>query len=287
VGEVFDYEFTHAGQAYALNVEHSSAKGDSAELQVFATTGRTAVAPATVTVAGNTLTAVVKNSDLGQGDPPNAEPFATGDVLSSFSIVARRDEVNFIPDVDTATGSCPFTVGGSASSGGGSTTPDPQQWPTTGGGGTPPPATTDATIHDGESFDATMTTAEDTTGVPGVDGYECRGFDDPKCFTYRVDVVPAGEGSSLNVWLDPSLESVVLDDWDVHVYAADGTEVGDPLLGVYSANAGPQTATEIIGVTVAVDAPGTYTIVVDPFNVAKDVEMTMHADLTAPSSSPV
>ena len=87
-------------------------------------------------------------------------------------------------------------------------------------------------------------------------------------------VVPGAAGSSLNVWLDPAVESIVLDDWDLYLYDPAGEPVEGILLGV-------QTTEEIIGITADVAAPGVYTILVNPYGVAEGVTVGVHADLTA------
>jgi hypothetical protein len=277
-GVYYDFNFGYVGTSFTLQSSRSDIGGETAELETIGTGGRESVAPATVAfdAAADTITITLKNSDVVAG---GVKPFATGDSLSGFEIVSRREEGVVVPDVDTANGSCPYTIGGTTAGGGGSSFPDPQPFPEPqppANGGTP-----DATLADGESFTTDVTSTEDTTGVPGVDGYTCDGPDDPKCFTFRIAVTPGGASSTLNVWLDPAVDQAVAEDWDVHVYDAEGNEVSEPLGGVYDPAAGPQTLTEVYGASITVTAPAVYTVVVDPFSAPADSTMTVHADLTA------
>jgi serine protease AprX len=271
-GVVYDFAFSYGGVEYTANAERSSVSGDSAELQTLSPT-RTHAAPATVTFdsADDTITIVLDNTKL-----ESVKPFADGDTLSGFTITSRRDEVVVVPDADTANGSCPYTIGGT----GGTVTPVPEpqpfpEDPTPPSGGAP-----DATLTDGQSFTANVTTTAGTGGTP-VDGYTCTGPDDPRCFTFRVAVSPGGASSTLNVWLEPGPDQAALEDWDIRVYDAAGSEVGEPIAGVYDPGTGPQTLTETVGTDVTVTAPATYTIVVDPFAVPSGSTMPVHADLIA------
>ena len=286
-GVAFDFNFSYEGVSYFILASRDATNGPSAYIGVLDTTGRVHKVDgldATFDADTNLISIVVPNSKLAGTE---LTPFVTGDQINGLGITSRRQVSvagrGIIADADDATTKCGFVVGGA------STPPDPQPFPEAtppgdGGGGGGTGGGTDATLADGESFTTDMTTTYDTSGIPGVDGYTCSGPDDVKCFTYRVAVDPSA-ATSMNVWLDPSLDSVVLDDWDVRVYDADGNEVEDSLLGTVSPNAGPQTATEIYGLTFDVAAPATYTIVVDPFDVASDVTMTVHADLGDPNAS--
>lgn len=131
-----------------------------------------------------------------------------------------------------------------------------------------------AALRDGESFVTEAITTQDTAE------HTCTGPGDPKCFTYRVEVLPDGE-STLNVWLNASLEATVVDDWDIFVYDAAGVNVDRGFVGVVPTAGMPQTATESLGAYVDVSEPGVYTIVLQPFTASAKTTMELHADLFA------
>jgi len=111
-GEYFDVNFSLGGGGYYLGATRSATEGESFVLGRFETTRTTLASdlqgsfdPATdeITV---TLPAH-KVADLVAGAPV----LAPGVQISGVSIVARRDLLLLVPDADTATSACAYSVG--------------------------------------------------------------------------------------------------------------------------------------------------------------------------------
>jgi hypothetical protein len=270
-GIMFEFVFGHAGGEYFVRAVREATGEQHATFGQFVLPSNATHAtglPATFDVQGDTVTVVLASAAFASTDVP---AFAAGQQITGLSVTTRRQlgvpltplgpSRGVVLQADTTDAGCPFSLGTA-------TVAEPQPFPTRGESGP-----SDASIADGESFTVTGTTPTDTSGIPGVHGASCGGPGSPACLTYSVEVRPAG-ASTLFVSLQPSLESVVLDDFDVWVYDASGR--------VVASSAGPQTIEEaLLGAALAVNGNAVYTIVVDPFNVPKDIDITMTAELVA------
>jgi subtilisin family serine protease len=113
-GIYFDYFFSYGGAEYYLGAQRSTATGETFELGRIVTTRETLIdsLPGSFDPATDTITIRIPNQLLaGAG----LTPLADGTVLSGFSIVSRRQydavAISFIPDADSADGTCPYTIG--------------------------------------------------------------------------------------------------------------------------------------------------------------------------------
>ena len=296
-GITYELGFTHDGKSLFIRVTRDATGAVTATLGEFGTgtpTTHVRGLAASVDPATETVTASVTNAQIAAVTGTPVKTFASGDKLSAITVTARRNvsvpsnpagvSPGLVLPADDAGASCPFTIGGSSTGGEPTPAPEPQPFPRDEDpdpGTDPEPTGPDATIADGETFEATVTTTTDTFGVPQVDaGYECTGPDDPTCFTFRVEAVPGAAGSTLNVYLDPAIDQAALEDWDVRLFDAAGEEIDAGWNGAPT-HGGPQTATELWGAFVEVPTTAVYTIVLQPYYAFEGSPMTVFADLVA------
>ena len=296
-GITYELAFTHGGKSLFIRVTRDATGAVSAALGEFGTgtpTTHVRGLAASIDPDTDTVTASVTNAQIAAVANAPVKTFATGDQLSAITVTARRNVAvpsnpagvspGLVLPADDAGASCPFTIGGATTGGEPTPAPEPQPFPQPGGGDPDPdpePATVDATIADGESFEATVVTTTDTFGVPQVDdGYDCKVPDNPTCFTFRVEALPGAAGSTLNVYLGPALDQAALEDWDVRIFDAAGTEIDAGWNGVPT-HGGPQTVTELWGAFVDVPTAAVYTIVLQPYYAFEGSSMTVYADLVA------
>ncbi len=260
-GVAFDFFFTHAGVTYYLLAGRSDtdARGERFVLGRIETTRQTLVPD----LAGSfdperdTITIHLPNDRLGEvSGGVVVPPFAEGDVLGGFEIVSRRElgagGAGFIPDADSAGGSCPYTIGLGAvpPPAGGGEEPGGEE-----PGGSGPPAEEQAPPGDEDHAvgptpgDASWEgfTVSPTNGL--VVGPEpCRQVvpDHGCAHTTRVFVTAAGTVTFAVSGMLPG------DDWDVYVYDASGNQVG----------VGEEPGDESLTLTLAA---GMYEVVVSPW----------------------
>jgi serine protease AprX len=110
-GEYFDYNFSLGGGGYYLGATRTQEDGESFVLGKFETT-RTSLAsglPGSFDPATDEITVTLPAqlwTDLGL---PGA--VASGEQIAGLSVVGRRSLVLLVPDADTATGGCGYTIG--------------------------------------------------------------------------------------------------------------------------------------------------------------------------------
>lgn len=168
-----------------------------------------------------------------------------------------------LPAGDTASSGCDYTVGS-----GSTPAPAPADFIDSedGGSDTPSEPTTpaDATMTDDDTFERSGVSPADNTG------YECEGLYDPNCITYALDVEPSTGAGTLDVILESDALGTALDDFDLFLFDAAGTEV--------ASSGNPQTVVE--GFSADVES-GRYYLVVQPFTATTESPFTVSATLTA------
>lgn len=111
-GEYFDYNFSYGGAGYYLGATWD--RTDPAPTFVLGHFAPTRTALATLTGSFDTETdtiTIALPGDALANAVDGAPVMSDGDVLSGFSIVARRQMGVIVPDADTANGACPYTLG--------------------------------------------------------------------------------------------------------------------------------------------------------------------------------
>lgn len=224
----------------------------------------------TITITMTQATIDALNAELAtEADfkPLPALSATTFNNIASVTYTETGVGVSLLTEHDVASSGCGFVVGSGAI-----TEPPPPRYVEP----APAPTTTTATLRDGQAWDGQATAKEDSNGgAPGVEGYRCTGADDPLCDTFRIEVVPGAAGSTLSIWLDPAIDQVVLDDWDLRIFDPSGAELEWTVTG------GVQTVEETVGHSIDVTAPGIYTVLVQPFWVAKGATVGVHAEVNA------
>ncbi|HEV8523853.1 MAG TPA: hypothetical protein VGQ71_05090, partial [Terriglobales bacterium] len=116
-------------------------------------------------------------------------------------------------------------------------------------------------VHRGNAANPTSGTVSETTPVVTWDGpvfmtptasASCNGPNDPSCDNFRLNIVPPASGSYI---VKITIQPFGSGDWDLQVYAPDGTVAGN------SGNAPSQAE----NVTLSNPASGTYTVAAAPF----------------------
>ena len=293
-GITYELAFAHGGKSLFIRVTRDATGAVSASLGEFGTgtpTTHVRGLAASIDPDTDTVTASVTNAQIAAVANAPVKTFADGDLLANITVTARRNVTvpsnpagvspGLVLPADDAAASCPFTIG-TAIGEEPAPAPEPQPFPRDEDPGTDPGSTEpDATLADGGSFEATVTTTADTFGVPQVDdGYQCDGPDDPTCFTFRLALEPGAAGSTLNVYLGPAIDQAVLEDWDIRVFDAAGEEIDAGWNGLPT-HGGPQTATEVWGAWVDVPAATVLTVVVQPYYAFEGSSITVYADLVA------
>ena len=293
-GVTYELAFAHGGKSLFIRVSRDATGSVTASFGEFGTgtpTTHVRGLQASMDPATDTITATLTNAQVSAIANTPVKVFADGDQLSSVKVTARRNVSlpstgaplpvsGLVLPADDAPASCPFTIG-TATGGEPTPVPEPLPFPRDEDPGPGPTTGPDATLADGESWEATVTTTADTFGLPEVDdGYQCDGPDDPGCFTFRLATVPGAAGSTLNVYLGPAVDQAVLEDWDIRIFDSAGNEIDAGWNGVPT-HGGPQTATEVWGAWVDVPVATVVTVVVQPFFAFEGSSMTVYADLVA------
>jgi len=111
-GEYFDYNFSLGGGGYYLGASRTASEGETFVLGRFETTRTTLSSgldggfdPDTDEIWVTLPAGLVASTVAG------APTLTPGEALSGFSIVSRRSLVLVVPDADTATSGCGYTVG--------------------------------------------------------------------------------------------------------------------------------------------------------------------------------
>lgn len=239
-GLFFDYDFSYAGGGYYVDAIR---EGTNQEFLLgrLQTTRETLVTglQGSFDPESDTITIKLTNEDLAKTTVVNLPPFSDGSVLSGFTITSRRELGNFVPNTDTATGSCPYTLGLGA-------VPPPQvESPSL---STTPPAT----INGGSEFTwegAPRTNSGDLFGCEAVTA-------ETPCEQNQVTIVVPEAGTTLDVSIEVDLEEA--NDFDLYIYRQDGVDAdGNPVWVeiARSANIGGAE-----GVAVPIAASGEYLI---------------------------
>ena len=110
-GEYFDVNFSLGGGGYYLGATRTQEDGETFVLGKFETT-RTTLAtglPGSFDAANDEITATLPAALWAELGLPGS--VSTGEQIAGVSIVARRSLVLLVPDADTATSGCAYTIG--------------------------------------------------------------------------------------------------------------------------------------------------------------------------------
>ena len=174
-GEYFDANFTLGGAGYYLGATRTQEDGETFVLGKFGTTGRESLKsglPGSFDPATDEVTVTLPAQLWTELGLPGS--LAPGQDIAGVSIVARRSLVLLVPDADTATSGCAYTIGAEHES-----DPAPQ----------PEPVNTAPEVT---SVSVTSTKGQPRTGVPL--RFVARASDadgDPLEYTWRF-----GDGTS-------------------------------------------------------------------------------------------
>jgi hypothetical protein len=110
-GEYFDYNFSLGGGGYYVGATRTQEDGEMFVLGKFETTRTTLASglPGSFDPATDEITVTVPAQLWTDEGLPGA--IAPGEQVAGLSIVARRSLVLLVPDADTATSGCGYTVG--------------------------------------------------------------------------------------------------------------------------------------------------------------------------------
>jgi subtilisin family serine protease len=111
-GEYFDVNFSLGGGGYYLGAGRTAEEGESFVLGKFGETGRVSLAsglPGSFDPAHDEITVTLPAAQWKQLGLPGS--VSQGEEIAGVSIVARRSLVLVVPDADTATSGCAYTIG--------------------------------------------------------------------------------------------------------------------------------------------------------------------------------
>lgn len=110
-GEYFDYNFSLGGGGYYVGATRTQEDGETFVLGKFETTRTTLASglPGSFDPVTDEITATVPAQLWADEALPGA--IAPGEQVAGLSIVARRSLVLLVPDADTATSGCGYTIG--------------------------------------------------------------------------------------------------------------------------------------------------------------------------------
>ena len=221
-GEYFDWNFSYAGGGFYLGMGWNRTAEPSFVVGRFETT-RTTLAAITGTydVDADVVTGILPYDALNVALGGAVPVIADGSVLGGHEIVARYDFDVVVPDADSATGACPYTVGL------GAVPPPPGSGPVVvdpGGDGS-----SDGGLPDGEADGAIDAGGSVTfTGAPGTAlgdpvgaGLGGVGITADQVEAFTIDLLAAGPAT-----VDLVGEQGEVQDFDLVVRGQDGEELG-------------------------------------------------------------
>ncbi|MCW2843431.1 MAG: hypothetical protein JWN22_1347 [Nocardioides sp.] len=162
-GEYFDYNFTFGGAGYYLGATRTLEDGTSFVLGQLGTTRTTLASDLTGTFDADAdeISVTLPSARWASLGLPGT--LAAGQQIAGLEIVARRSLVLLVPDADTATGGCAYTIGAEQTSPTASTSPTVTATPTESASASESPTASEPTATATVTATATSTTTATAT----------------------------------------------------------------------------------------------------------------------------